>query len=208
VEYTLSQVATAVFAITGVLSAARQRLDILSVMVVGLLTALGGGTLRDTMLDAQVFWLRDLTYFWVALAASCLAFGGARLMTQLPKGLLAYLDGVGIALFSIQAIDKTIFLGYPATVGVVMGVVTSVAGGVIRDVVTSRPTMLLSRELYATAIVVGGILYVGVLFTVADPYGRLLAMGLIFGLRAMAIRWQLFLPLRLTLKLEQTDGDG
>lgn len=206
-EYALAQVATAVFAITGVLSAARQRLDILSIVVVGLLTALGGGTLRDTMLDARVFWLVDLTYFWVALAASCLAFSGARLITRLPPRLLAYLDGVGIALFSIQAIDKTIALGYPATVGVVMGVITSVAGGVIRDVVTSHPTMLLSRELYATAIVVGGILYVGGLTWVTAPYGRLLAMGLIFGLRAMAIRWQLFLPLRLTLKLDQTDGD-
>lgn len=85
---------------------------------------------------------------------------------------------------------------------VVVGLVTAIAGGIIRDVVTHRPTLLLSRELYATPIVLGGLLYVVMLRVMPSPLGRLMAMGVIFGMRAIAIRWQLFLPLRLTLKID------
>jgi uncharacterized membrane protein YeiH len=196
-----------VFAISGVLSAARQRLDIFSVVVVGLLTAIGGGTLRDVILDVPVFWLLDLTAFWVALGASFVTFLGIRFILKLPPRLLAYLDAMGVALFSVQAIDKTLSLGHPAAVAVVMGLITSIAGGILRDVVTHRPTMLLSRELYATPIVFGGTLYVLLLRVMPSPLGRVVAMGLIFGVRAVAIRWQLFLPLRLTLKVDPHQFD-
>lgn len=201
-EYTLAQVGAAVFAVSGVLSAAQQRLDIFSVVVVGLLTAIGGGTLRDVILDVPVFWLLDLTTFWVALGASFATFLGFRFLLKLPPRILAYLDAMGVALFSVQAIDKTLSLGHPAAVAVVMGLITSIAGGILRNVVTHRPTMLLSRELYATPIVLGGILYVLLLRAIPSPWGRLMAMELIFGIRATAIRWQLFLPLRLTLKVD------
>lgn len=206
-EYVLAQVGVAVFAVSGVLSAARQRLDIFSIVVVGLLTAIGGGTLRDVILDVPVFWLLDLTAFWVALGASFVTFLGIRFILKLPPRLLAYLDAMGVALFSVQAIDKTLSLGHPAAVAVVMGLITSIAGGILRDVVTHRPTMLLSRELYATPIVFGGILYVVLLRMVPSPLGRLVAMGVIFGVRAVAIRWQLFLPLRLTLKVDPHQFD-
>jgi uncharacterized membrane protein YeiH len=201
-EYLFAQVGVAVFAISGVLSAAQQRLDIFSIVVVGLLTAIGGGTLRDLILDVPVFWLEDLTAFWVALGASFATFAGIRLILRLPLRLLSYLDAMGVALFAIQAIDKTLAFGHPAAVAVVMGLVTSIAGGILRDVVTHRPTLLLSRELYATPIVLGGILYVVMCQVIATPVSRLVAMGLIFGMRAIAIRWQLFLPLRLTLKID------
>ncbi|HSM83432.1 MAG TPA: trimeric intracellular cation channel family protein [Nodosilinea sp.] len=201
-EYVLAQVGVAVFAISGVLSATRQRLDIFSIVVVGLLTAIGGGTLRDVILDVPVFWLEDLTAFWVAIAASAATFLGIRLILKLPRRLLSYLDAMGVALFAVQAIDKTLAFGHPAAVAVVMGLITSIAGGILRDVVTHRPTLLLSRELYATPIVLGGMLYVVLGGLLPSPLSRLMAMGLIFGLRAIAIRWQLFLPLRLTLKID------
>lgn len=201
-EYVLAQVGLVVFAVSGVLSAARQRLDIFSIVVVGLLTALGGGTLRDVILDVPVFWLQDLTAFWVALGASFATFIGIRFILKFPQRLLSYLDAMGIALFAVQAIDKTLLFGYPAAVAVVMGLITSIAGGIVRDVVTHRPTMLLSRELYATPIMLGGILYVALRPVLPSPLCRLVAMGFIFGLRAIAIRWQLFLPLRLTLKID------
>lgn len=201
-EYVLAQVGVVVFAMSGVLSAARQRLDIFSIVVVGLLTAVGGGTLRDVILDVPVFWLVDLTTFWVAIAASFITFIGIRFILKLPPRLLSYLDAMGVALFAVQAIDKTLAFGYPAAVAVVMGLITSIAGGIIRDVVTHRPTLLLSRELYATPIMLGSILYVVLLQGMASPLCRLVAMGLIFGMRAIAIRWQLFLPLRLTLKID------
>lgn len=201
-EYVLAQAGLVVFAVSGVLSAARQRLDIFSIVVVGLLTALGGGTLRDIILDVPVFWLHDLTAFWIALGASFATFIGIRLILKVPQRLLSYLDAMGVALFAVQAIDKTLLFGYPAAVAVVMGLITSIAGGIMRDVVTNRPTLLLSRELYATPIMLGGILYVVLMSRLPSPLCRLVAMGLIFSLRAIAIRWQLFLPLRLTLKID------
>ncbi len=204
-EYLFAQVGVAVFAISGVLSATRQRLDVFSIVVVGLLTAIGGGTLRDVILNVPVFWLEDLTAFWVAIGASFATFIGIRFILKLPLRLLSYLDAMGVALFAVQAIDKTLAFGHPAAVAVVMGLVTSIAGGIIRDVVTHRPTLLLSRELYATPIVLGGILYVVLLQLMASPLSRLVAMGVIFGIRAIAIRWQLFLPLRLTLKIDLDD---
>ena len=201
-EYFLAQVGMVVFAVSGVLSAARQRLDIFSIVVVGLLTAVGGGTLRDVILNVPVFWLLDLTTFWVALGASFATFVGIRFILKLPLRLLSYLDAMGVALFAVQAIDKTLLFGYPAPVAVVMGLITSIAGGIVRDVVTNRPTLLLSRELYATPILLGGVLYVVLLRLMPSPLSRGIAMGLIFGLRAIAIRWQIFLPLRLTLKID------
>ncbi|PSN10223.1 trimeric intracellular cation channel family protein [filamentous cyanobacterium CCT1] len=207
-EYFLAQVGLAVFAVSGVLSAARQRLDIFSIVVVGLLTALGGGTLRDVMLDVPVFWLEDLAAFWIALGGSFATFVGIRFILKFPQRLLSYLDAMGVALFAVQAIDKTLLFGYPAAVAVVMGLITSVAGGIIRDVVTHRPTLLLSRELYATPIVLGGMLYVVLLHLMPSPVCRFVAMGVIFGIRAIAIRWQLFLPLRLTLKIDLNEENS
>jgi uncharacterized membrane protein YeiH len=200
-EYFLTQLGIGVFAITGVLSAAKQRLDIFSIVLVGLLTALGGGTLRDVILDLPVFWLADLTYFWVAVGASCLTFVGIRYILKLPRRLLSYLDAMGVALVSVQVIEKTLGSDYPPTVAVVMGIVTGIAGGILRDVVTQHPTLLLSRELYATPILIGSVLYILLLPVVPGAMGRFLAMAVIFGLRAAAIRWQVFVPLRLTLKV-------
>ncbi|MGB3201653.1 MAG: trimeric intracellular cation channel family protein [Nodosilinea sp.] len=207
-EYVLAQAGIAVFAMSGVLSATRQRLDLFSIVVVGLLTAVGGGTLRDMILDVPVFWLVDLTAFWVAITASFVTFIGVRFILKLPMRLLSYLDAIGIALFSIQAIDRTLALGYPAAVAVVMGLITSIAGGIVRDVVTHRPTLLLSREFYATPILLGGIFYILLSQLTSAPAIRLIAMGVIFATRAIAIRWRLCLPLQLTLKIDLDQEQG
>lgn len=201
-EYFLTQLGIGVFAISGVLSAARTRLDIVSITLVGLLTALGGGTLRDIILDLPVFWLSDLTYFWVAVGASCFAFVGIRFILKLPPRLISYLDAAGIALISVQVIEKTLASGYGPTVAVVMGIVTGIAGGLFRDMVTQRPTLLLSRELYATPILVGCVVYLGLMALMPQSQARLLAMAITFGLRSAIIRWQISIPLRLTLEIK------
>lgn len=201
-EYFLTQLGIGVFAISGVLSAASTRLDIVSIIAVGLLTALGGGTLRDMILDLPVFWLFDLTYFWVAVGASCLAFVGIRLILRLPPRLISYLDAAGIALISVQVIEKSLAFGYVPTVAVVMGIVTGIAGGLFRDMVTQRPTLLLSRELYATPILVGCVGYLVLMSLMPQTQARLLAMAIIFGLRSAIIRWQISIPLQLTLEIK------
>lgn len=149
---------TAIFAITGVLAAARQSMDALSFVIIGVVTAIGGGTLRDLMLDVPVFWLQEPAYLYVSAAAAALTFFFERWIRETER-LLLYLDGVATALFAALALQKTLGLGHGPGVATVMGVITGVGGGVIRDVVTGHPTILLRRELYITPILAGSAVY-------------------------------------------------
>ena len=149
---------TAVFAATGVLAAARQDMDALSVIVIGVVTALGGGTLRDLILDVPVFWLHQPLYLYVPVIGSLGTFFFERWLRSTERPLL-YLDGFASALFVVLATEKSLDLGYGAGVSIVMGVITGVGGGLIRDVITGHPTILLSRELYITPILAGGSLF-------------------------------------------------
>ncbi len=192
--------AIGVFAVTGVLAGLREDADIFSLMVFGVVTALGGGTIRDMMLNIPVFWVSELIYVWVALAASFIAFFVYRAFFQVQK-LLLYLDAVGVALFTIQAIDKVLGLGYAPLIAVIMGIITGIGGGLVRDIMTDRPTLLMTRDLYATPILLGSLVYL-VLLTFAPTFelAWLIAMIIIFGLRAAAIYWDLRMPGWLTTK--------
>jgi uncharacterized membrane protein YeiH len=198
VTYILGQVAIAVFAITGVLAASRKDRDMFGLVVLGVLTALGGGTLRDITLNVPVFWLEDFTYGWVALATAVAAFLVYRFLRNTYR-LLLYLDAVGVALFGIQAIDKTLGLGYNAPIAIIMGVLTGIGGGIIRDVLSGQPNLLITKELYATPILLGCILYTFLLHLFPNfAFSRLLALVVIFGFRAVAIHWNMAMPNWLT----------
>ncbi|RIK19379.1 MAG: trimeric intracellular cation channel family protein [Anaerolineae bacterium] len=198
----ISFVAIAVFAITGVLAGLRKEADIFSLLVFGLVTALGGGTIRDLLLGVPVFWVSELTYVWVAVGAAVLTFFLYRLFSQFYR-LLLYLDAIGVALFTIQAIDKVIGLGYDPLIAVIMGVITGIGGGLVRDVLTDRPTLLMTKDLYATPILVGSIIYLLFLYFVPGfAFSWLVAMALIFTTRAAAIYWDLKMPGWLTASAE------
>src|SRR5688572_25367025 len=124
----LFQIATAVFAVTGVLAAARQNMDVMSFVIIGVVTAIGGGTLRDLMLDTRVFWLEDPTLLYVASAAAIATFFFEQIFRATYKALL-YLDAFATAVFTILAIEKTLRLGFGPGVAVVMGVITGIGGG-------------------------------------------------------------------------------
>ena len=192
---------TAVFAATGVLAAVRQDMDALSVIVIGVVTALGGGTLRDLILDVPVFWLHQPLYLYVPALASLCTFFFERLLRSTERPLL-YLDGFAGALFVILATDKSLDLGHGAGVAMVMGVITGVGGGLIRDVITGHPTILLSRELYITPILAGGGLYLllrGAEFL--EPGEATIAGAVAIAvLRAGAIMWGWAFPDWLTFR--------
>jgi len=195
--------AIAVFAITGVLAGLRKGADIFSLLVFGMVTALGGGTIRDMILNVPVFWVDELVFVWVAAGASLLAFFVYRMFSQVYQVQL-YLDAIGVALFTIQAIDKVLNLGHPPLIAVIMGVITGIGGGLIRDILTDRPTLLMRRDLYATPILLGSIVYIALLHFVPDfVFSWLAAMIFIFGLRASAIYWDLTMPGWLTTKSEK-----
>ncbi|MFO6423471.1 trimeric intracellular cation channel family protein [Motilimonas sp. KMU-193] len=187
------------FAATGVLAASRKRVDLISVLLTGMITALGGGTLRDLLIGQPVFWLVDETYLWVALLGSLVTFITEPSMRKRYHWVL-YLDGLGIALFSIQAIDKVQDVGFSATVAVLMSVITAIMGGVMRDVMTGHTTLLSTKELYATPVLLGSILYVtlkamDVNYDLAAVTGFLV----VFVVRFIAIRFNVTYPERLMI---------
>jgi uncharacterized membrane protein YeiH len=192
--YALEMLGTAVFAITGVLAVNRKGLDAFGALVLGAVTALGGGTIRDVIVRAPVFWIEDINYVWIALAAALAAFFLGRLWRRTYL-ILLYLDGLGAALFGVVAVDKVLNLHFGAPVAVIMGVLTSIGGGLTRDVLAGRTTLLMSREIYATPILLGCMLYVLLRHFASDvAFGELLAVTFIAALRAVAIHRHLEMP--------------
>jgi uncharacterized membrane protein YeiH len=154
VLYLLGLLATAAFAASGILAAMGTRIDLFGAVVVAVVTAIGGGTVRDLMLDVPVFWLHDPAFMACAAVTGLLAFLG-RAHLDAHGNLLAYLDGMGVALFASGAFTKSTELGLPPAHALVMGVITGIGGGLLRDTLTGRETLLVSPELYATPIIFG-----------------------------------------------------
>ena len=160
--YILEMVCISAFALSGVLVESNRGKDIVSVILLGWVTALGGGTLRDVIIDADpVFWIRDPVYFWVALVSACCGFF---LISELRKSkiekMVLLFDTIGVSLFAVLVTAKLYSTGYAAYVSIVMGMVTAVFGGVLRDILAHRRNMFNTTELYATPVILGSSLYV------------------------------------------------
>jgi uncharacterized membrane protein YeiH len=160
-------------------------------------TAVGGGTIRDLVIGAPPFWIADSNYLLAAAAGALVAFVlGGRMRAPLP-GVL-YADGLGAALFAVTATEKSLAMQLPGSIAILMGVLTGIGGGLIRDVLAGRPTLLMSRDIYATPILLGCISLVGLRNMAALPYSAATAAMVIFGIRALAIYRHLEMPLLLT----------
>ena len=196
---------TAVFAITGVLAVTRRGLDVFGALVLGIVTALGGGTVRDLIFSVRPFWIDDFNYVWVASAGALMAFWIGSVFRNAYRALL-YLDALGAALFAVTAANKVLLLGMSGPVAVAMGVLTGIGGGLIRDVLAGRPTLLMSREIYATPILLGCIAFV-LLQTAAPSFRYAAGVGfvIIFGFRALAINRHLEMPAWLTHRDREPD---
>lgn len=183
-----------VFAISGGVVAVRKEMDFLGVIVLAFLPAIGGGTLRDLLLDQPVFWLGDTVTLLLAIAGGVTAFFFYRFVSQFRA--LRWPDAAGMALFAIAGAAKTMALGHGFLVVVIMGTITASAGGLIRDVVANEePLVLKEGELYATCAIAGCIVYFllvqyGPNETAAVAAGTATA----FVLRASAILFGLSLP--------------
>lgn len=189
---------TVAFASSAVLCVAERKVDLFAAVVLGIITAVGGGTVRDVILDVPIFWASDLSYIWVGLAASIATFFAYNLFGRRAVPVLfLYVDGLAVALFAIQATGKVWGLKFGLPVApAIMGVITAIGGGLIRDVLAGRQTLLMSRELYAVPVLIGCILFTLVL-AYAPEYrfsGSIVCLSLIFGLRGAAIRWNLQVP--------------
>jgi uncharacterized membrane protein YeiH len=192
--YIAGLLATSAFAVSGILAAMETRIDIFGAVVVAVVTAIGGGTVRDVMLDTPVFWLHDPAFFLCATTCGVIAFL-LRQHLNTHGNALAYLDAMGVALFASGAVFKSIDLGIPLSHAVAMGVITGIGGGLIRDTLTGRDTLLVSPEFYATPIIIGLTIQVLLVATADFSNGVISAIGAssIFILRAFAIhfRWRM-----------------
>lgn len=194
--YLIDLMGVAVFAVSGALAAGRKHLDLLGVVVIAMVTAIGGGTTRDLLLDRHpVFWVENPFYLVVITGAALVTVAYVR-WRRPPENALAVADAFGLAFFVISGAGIAHQLGLPAISVGVMGVLTGVAGGVIRDVLTSQiPMILHGRELYATAAITGVAGFLALTAVGAPaPIPSLVGMAMIVGLRLAALVWGLRLP--------------
>jgi uncharacterized membrane protein YeiH len=198
VSSTLGVLGTIAFAITGVLAVAERRVDFFSAIVLGVITAVGGGTIRDLILDVPVFWSLDLSYIRIAVLASIITFVALSFMRHAPifKTILLA-DALGISLFGVGGAFKAYELGFAWPIGpLILGVITAIGGGAIRDVLTGRKTLLMSDEVYAVPVVIGCLCLLIILnFSPEYPTMALITGTVVaFTLRTAAVVWELRLP--------------
>ena len=183
----------AIFALTGALVAARARQTFVTMALFSLLTGVGGGSVRDLLIDAPVFWIRD---GWVAEV--CLGIAIAVWLTPIrwwQGSLLDYADGLGLTAYAVLGAAKALSYGVPPVPAFVMGVVTGCVGGIIRDVIAGEPSIIMRPELYVTAAALSAALCVA--GEVAGLPREAVWIGAALGgfaLRAAAIKWRLALP--------------
>ena len=155
----LDLAASVVFAVTGALVASRKQLDLVGFLWLGVVTGVGGGTVRDLLLGVPVFWVREPTPIVACLLASAATYFSAHLVHSRYR-LLVWLDAIGLALVTIAGTAKGIDAGVGPVVAVVMGVLTAAFGGIIRDILGHEPSIILRREIYVTASLLGAVAYV------------------------------------------------
>lgn len=184
---------TAVFALTGALLAARLRQTFVTMAFFALVTGVGGGSLRDMLLGAPAFWLRDPWVAPVIFATALIAWFTPRKWWE--NELLEWADAAGLAAFAVLGTAKAMVFGVAPLPAAVLGVVTGCAGGVARDMIAGVPSIIMRPEIYVTAGALAAMLTVaGSLAGLPDAATWGVAWAAGFGLRAAAIRWKLALP--------------
>lgn len=197
-QYVLEHLGVAVAALTGVLAARGKKVDLFGVVVLAMVTALGGGTLRDLLVGyVPVIWIRDPTFLLNASGVAVGAFFVAR-WHPFPRAVLLVADACALALFTMIGVQKALGFALAPSVAVAMGVITGVAGGIMRDLLTGEIPLVFRREiyLYATAALCGALLLVLLeRWSGRHQVNMLAGAALTLFLRLAAIRWKLALPL-------------
>lgn len=187
-------VGTFAFAISGIRKAANKNFDLFGAYVVGITTAIGGGTIRDAILGVPPFWFSTPTYVIITALAivAVMIFGGKILMMN---NTFFIFDTIGLSLFTVVGIEKTLYLGHPIWVAIIMGTITGAFGGILRDVLTRDIPLIFHKDIYALACVLGGLVYWLVSELGAnDIVTPLLAAIVIFLVRVGAVRFHWSLP--------------
>lgn len=187
---------TLVFAISGVLAGVDRKFDLFGVFILGFVTAVGGGTLRDLLIGSTpVGWMQNEVYIYIIVAALPICYIWKNGIQKMKKGIFLF-DTVGIGLFTILGLQKTLALGLSPLIAVMMGVVSAVFGGVIRDVLSNRAPLIFRQEIYAFACLAGAILFLIANTILSADISMCISIAAVIAIRIVAINRQWVLPFR------------
>jgi uncharacterized membrane protein YeiH len=193
--YAIEILGTVAFAISGSFAAMQKRLDPFGVLIIAFVTSIGGGTVRDLLLgDTPVAWMRDVNYCLLILVTSLLTIF---FKTQIKKFkvTLFLFDSLGLGLFTLVGVQKGIVFGLDPGICVALGTITGCFGGVIRDTLLNTIPLIFRKEIYATACIMGGVLYFVLLyFDLKADVAKVIVIAFIFALRIVVVRYKLALP--------------
>jgi len=193
-------IGTFVFAISGTLTAAEKKLDIFGATVIGFVTAVGGGTVRDMMLgDTPVAWMQNTNYFWVIMAGVLMTIIFKKNVMQLKRTLFLF-DTIGIATFTLLGLKKALLFQIDPAMAVLMGLSSAVVGGVIRDTLCNEVPLIFHREIYATACIAGALVYLLLnYFALPEVFCEFATVLSIILIRLVVVKYNIALP-RLVIK--------
>lgn len=178
-----------VFAVSGALTAARHKMDVIGCVLIGAITGIGGGTTRDLLLGRTVWWTENPTELILCVVAAVTTYFWAASKHKPKKGAV-WADALGLAAFGVVGCHIALVFGAPFVIAVFMGMVTATGGGVIRDMITNTTPMIMSGQLYATAALLGSVIYASLIsMGVGEIPSEVVAFGAAFSLRAWAILW-------------------
>ncbi len=185
---------TIAFAISGVLTAMNKRMDAFGILIIAFVTAVGGGTLRDVLLDVNITWMHNMTYVYVIFISAVLAVIFRSKLNYVRKSLFLF-DTIGIALYTIVGIEKGIQMGLHPIICVALGTMSACFGGVIRDILCNEIPIIFRKEIYATACILGGVFYfVLSAFDIETSWVVIISGSVVITIRILAVRFHLSLP--------------
>jgi uncharacterized membrane protein YeiH len=195
VQYILELVGTFFFAVSGALAIQDHHDDLFGAGFMGFVTAIGGGTLRDIMLGSYpLVWIGDINFLYAILTGVIAAYFFYRFFIRLPRTFL-FFDTLGISFFTILGVEKALSLGVRPEIAAIMGMFSAIMGGVIRDVLTNETPVLFRKEIYATACLVGAVLYLILFYYGVDrDINLIVSIVMIFVIRLLAVKYKLSLP--------------
>ncbi|PQJ78300.1 trimeric intracellular cation channel family protein [Polaribacter porphyrae] len=193
--YVLDILGTFAFAISGALVASDQKFDLFGVIIIAFVTAVGGGMLRDILIDAHpINWIGDMNYLYVILIAVISTFLFKSKILPLYKTLFLF-DTVGISVFTLLGLQKGLTFNLHPVVAIIMGMISAVFGGVIRDVLTNKIPLIFEKEIYASACLLGGISYLLLNhFGVPKDFNFIISASVIVIVRLISVKFKLQLP--------------
>ncbi|MGJ8760212.1 MULTISPECIES: trimeric intracellular cation channel family protein [unclassified Polaribacter] len=193
--YVLDILGTFAFAISGALVAYDKKLDLFGILIIAFVTAVGGGMLRDVLIDAHpINWIGDLNYLYTIFAAVIFTFLFKSKINYLGKTMFLF-DTIGIGVFTLLGLKKGLSFNLHPIIALIMGMISAVFGGVLRDVLTNRIPLIFEKEIYASACLAGGIVYLTISqFNVPENIIFVISASVIVIIRVVSVRYQLELP--------------